>query len=211
MIIVLDADGVLLDYNQKMADICEKALGIKLGKMKHFHHFTNAANFKMTKLQAKEVFALFDIQGWNSMPAIEGSVEACKALHQAGHQLVCLSSMPERFIKDRQANLLNLGMPVEKVIGSGRDDSETNPKAAHLQEIRPDIFVDDQLRNFQNIPSNICKVWIDHRYSDCPNLGMDRSIADFRFLSLHEFSLEFFNNPHQFKKINKSKFDKKKC
>lgn len=199
MIIVLDADGVLFDYNQKMADVCEKALGINLGKLKHCHHFYNASNFNMTKLQGEKVFSLFDIEGWKSMPAIDGSVEACKAMSEAGHQLVCLSSMPAQFVSHRQHNLTSLGFPIEKVIGSGRDNSRTNPKASHLKEINPDIFVDDQLRNFQDIPKHICKVWIDNGYLDCPNFGMDKSQADFTFSSLRDFSFAFIENPQRFK------------
>lgn len=201
MIIVLDADGVLLDYNKKLAHVCEKALNIQLGVLKYFHHFSNAVNFQMTPVQSEKVFTLFDIEGWNSMPAIEGSVEACKAIAALGHSLVCVSSMPDKFVQARKHNLINLGIPINHVLGTGRDDSQTNPKSGYLKSINPDIFVDDQIRNFHGIPDSICKVWIDHGYTDCPNVGMDKSQVDFTFKSLRDFSFEFVKNSRQFNKI----------
>ena len=204
MKIVLDADGVLLDYNERMARIYEKALGRTLSVVKESHHFTTMYGVTFTPEDKKAVFALFDTEGWTNMPAIKGSVEATQALHNAGHELVCLSSMPAQFVEARTSNFKTLGIPLERVIGSGRDDQDTNPKAAHLIELQPDIFVDDQLRNFKDVPDSICKVWIDNKYHDSPDVGLDTSVADFRFHSLKEFSEAVIENPSLFTKKKKT-------
>lgn len=204
MKIVLDADGVLLDYNEKMARVYEKALGKTLCVVKESHHFTTMYGVVFTPEDKKIVFALFDTEGWTNMPAIKGSVKATQALHDAGHELVCLSSMPAQFVEARTSNFKSLGIPLEKVIGSGRDDQKTNPKAVHLIELQPDIFVDDQLRNFKDVPDSICKVWIDNKYHDSPDVGLDTSLADFKFHSLSEFAQVVLENPSIFKKNKKS-------
>lgn len=198
MKIVLDADGVLLNYNQRMAQVYEMALGKSLSIVKESHHFTNMYGVNMTKEERSAVFALFDTHGWSSMPAIEGAIEATQALHNAGCELLCLSSMPPKFVQARAQNLKNLGIPVKEVIGSGRDDRDVNPKAAHLITIQPDIFVDDQLRNFKNVPDTICKIWIDNQYHDSPDIGLNEDLAHFKFNTLIDFTRAFLDNPSVF-------------
>lgn len=200
MKIILDADGVLLDYNEQMAKICELVYGRKFPKVAHAHHFKNAYGLELTKDELKRVYAYFDVQGWTSMPALPKTIEATQLLHSMGHQLVCLSSMPPRFVEDRKNNFKLLGMPIDEVIGSDRDEklSHINPKAQHLIELAPDIFVDDQLRNFQDVPEKICKIWINNGFKDCPNVGMDRSMADHCYSNLYDFALDLNMNPKKF-------------
>ena len=188
-----------------MARIYEQALSKKLNLVKKSHHFKNMYGVEFTPEEKKAIYALFDKEGWTSMPALEGAVEATQALHDAGHTLICLSSMPSQFVKDRASNFKSLNIPLQEVIGSGRDDSDINPKATHILQIQPDIFVDDQLRNFKDVPHSVCKIWIDNQFHDSPDIGLDSSIADFKFSSLKEFSISLLNNPVLFSKTKKLK------
>lgn len=198
MKIVLDADGVLLDYNAQMAKIYQKTLNRQLKFIKHSHHFKNMYGVEFLPEEKKAIYKLFDTEGWNSMPAIDGAVEATQALHKAGHTLICLSSMPEQFVEARSENFKSLGIPFERVIGSGRDESDMNPKSYHITSLQPDIFVDDQLRNFKDVPDSICKVWIDNGFHDSPDIGLDSSIADFKFNSIKDFSIAVIQNCYTF-------------
>lgn len=200
MLIVLDADGVLVDYNEQMAKIAGKILKKTLNKVAHAHHFKNAYDVSFTKEEKNMVYKLFETEGWSAMPPVPGAVEGTQQLKSLGHTLVCLSSMPNRFVPDRLHNLQSHGMPIDKVIGSGRDNKSPhiNPKAEHLRALNPQIFVDDQLRNFQDIPDTICRVWINNNFQDCPNQGVDRGLADFTFSSLQDFAQALAANPQAF-------------
>lgn len=200
MKIILDADGVLLDYNQQMAKMYELAFGQSIQEIEKAHHFTKAYGVQLTKEDLAQIYVHFDVKGWSTMPAIKGAVEATQLMHKEGHELSCLSSMPSRFVDARRENFVFLNMPIDHVIGSGRDEKTgINPKAQHLIELNPDIFVDDQLRNFDDVPHHICKVLIDNGFSDSPNVGRE-NIADFTFTSLLEFSKALSQNPEMFNK-----------
>lgn len=202
MKIVLDADGVLLDYNARMAQVSQTALDIKLKKIKNAHHFYNCYGVSFSKEQWSKVYSLFDQEGWNKMPEIQGATQAVKKLKEQGHELICVSSMPSKFINDRKKNFIYLGMPINTVIGCDRDEEKNgfNPKAKYLNELKPDIFIDDQLRNFKDIDEKICKIWINNNFDDCPNVNEDRALCDFSFNSLIEFVNMFTVDPNKFNK-----------
>jgi phosphoglycolate phosphatase-like HAD superfamily hydrolase len=204
MKIVLDADGVLLDYNKQMAKMYELTFGVILKEVEKAHHFSRAYGVVLTKEDLAKIYTHFDVKGWATMPAVEGSVQATQLMHSEGHDLSCLSSMPSRFVEARRENFVFLNMPIDHVIGSGRDEKTAiNPKAQHLIELNPDIFVDDQLRNFDDVPDSICRVLIDNGFSDSPNVGKENT-ADFTFKSLLEFSQALSANPAMFNKKKKT-------
>lgn len=202
MLIALDVDGVLLDYNTQFARLVERALDRPLRLIDpEAHHFANAYGITLSREDKQKVYALFDQEGWLTMPPMAQAVDAAQRLHADGHRLFCVSSMPPRFAEHRAQNLVNLGIPIDGVIGSDRDEAREghNPKAEHLIALAPDVFVDDQLRNFLDLPASICKVWIDRGTHDSPNNGMDPSLADHRFPSLFAFVEAFVAHPGLFR------------
>lgn len=58
-----------------------------------------------------------------------GAVDACHALWAAGFDLVCVTALPERHAAARQANLRQLGFPIERVIATDNVATGSSPKA----------------------------------------------------------------------------------
>ena len=79
----------------------------------------------------------FDETFWTSVPAIEGAVEACHRLHDAGFDLVCVSALEAEFESARLRNLRDLGFPIERVIATGNAAGERSPKADAITELEP--------------------------------------------------------------------------
>lgn len=207
MLIALDVDGVLLDYNAQFARLAAEVLDRPLRLVDpDAHHFVNAYGITLSREDKQRIYDRFDRDGWLTMPPMERAVDAAQRLHADGHRLFCVSSMPPRFAAHRAQNLENLGIVIDGVIGSDRDESREghNPKAEHLIALAPDVFVDDQLRNFLDLPAGICKVWIDRGTHDSPNNGMDPSLADHRFPSLHAFMEALVANPSLFQAAARS-------
>jgi hypothetical protein len=200
-LIAPDGDGVLLDYNERYAAIFSATLGLPLAKAPGlYHRFSHAYNALATPEQTQSVRAAFAVDGWRTMPPIEGAVEGSLLLAEAGARQVCVTSMPARFSDDRLRNLLDLGMPFEGVVATNRDPSTPNPKAAPLAVLMPDVFADDQLRNFIGLDERICRVHIDPGYldPDHPDRGLDPSLAHFRFASYRDFAKAFCADPAPF-------------
>jgi hypothetical protein len=200
--VAFDVDGVLLNYNQQMALMIKKALGLELALVDPLaHHFKAAYGYELTGTDREKVYDFFDAEGWKTMPAEPGAVEALALLDKAKHELVCISSMPKRFEACRLHNLRSLGMRVAKVIGTGREtESTVNPKAEHVEREAPDVFVDDQLRNLNGLPGTVFKVWIDTGRNDGPNVGADLGVADAIFPSALSFAQALVAHPERFKK-----------
>jgi hypothetical protein len=106
------------------------------------------------------------------MPMHEGALQACLLLHQAGYELVCVTTMPARFIDHRLENLRSHGFPIDKVISTVHDKQNVhyNPKKEAIEELHPVVFVDDIRRNFKDIQGVHTKlIFIDHEYDEHRN------------------------------------------
>ena len=153
LLIALDADGVLLNYNDMFGKVWNKATGATISCVEpRAYHATNY--WGVEKPHKEHPFwDVFDKEGWNTMFAMEGAVEACQMLVNAGHKLVCVTSMPAHRQADRLANLKALGFPIDEVIATGHcEDRLRNPKKEAIERLGPDWFVDDELRKLKDLP-----------------------------------------------------------
>lgn len=188
LLIALDADGVLLDYNRQFG----KVWGDHFGQApvcvepRAYH----ATTYWGVQAPANDhpFWSAFDQGGWSSMPAMDGAVEACQRLVAAGHRLVCVTSMPTHREAERLANLKALGFPIERVIATGHcKDKTANPKKAAIEALGPDWFVDDELRKLKELLAVRC-VLVDPEHPDSPNEGQDSSYLAMRVRNLAEFA-----------------------
>lgn len=195
---VLDADGVLLDYHQGYARAWKKAFGrtprVIDDRAYHAHH-----RFDVEQLegQAYEDFKRigFDEDTWSTMPALEGAVEATLLLRGAGMRIICVSALPAEFAQARLRNLLDLGMPIDGVVGTGYASNGENPKAPYLQQMRPALFVDDYWLYHKDVPAGTFKALVDSGAHGSPNLHADPAVAiDGRYKSLLHATEEFLRN-----------------
>lgn len=188
-IFALDADGVLLNYKAAFPGVFRKAFGKPLPLVRpDAYHATTAYGLTLEPGTAEHdhFFSHFGVEDWSTMPLMPGVLEGCLALHDAGYELVCVTSMPTRFEAARLANFRLHGLPIARVVATGRYMGE-NPKLSHLQALGPVAFVDDLAYNFHGLGPEIHKALIDYGNFDSPNRGADVTMAD----TIHGSFVEF--------------------
>lgn len=189
-ILAFDADGVLLNYNAAFPRVHQKAFGTPCELVRpDAYHATNAYGLSFVEGSAEQAqfYAHFGQEEWSTMPLFPGVKEACQVLHEAGYEIVCVTSMPTRFADARRENFRLHGLPIERVIATGRYLGD-NPKRSHIEELAPVAFVDDLAHNFIGLGPQVHKALIDYRNYDSPNLGRDLSMVDTTHGSLLEFA-----------------------
>lgn len=174
-VIALDADGVLLDFHLAYAGAWQRAFG-------HYPAERDAQAYwpidrwevpRLGFFRKRRFKAAFDEQFWSGVPAIEGALEACHRLHEAGFDLVCISALEERFEAARSRNLRELGFPIGRVIATGHRETSRSPKADAVEAVGAEAFVDDYLPYFRGIPERVHAALILRAPNGTPNVGPD--------------------------------------
>lgn len=173
-LIVLDCDGVLLDYNLAYASQWKRVFGTypREKDPKGFFPWERWDIHMFDDEQKKKWNDHSDFHFWSTMPAIPGALESCRRLVEYGYDLVCVTALDPEHLEARKKNLVDLGFPLNDVIATGRM-AEGNPKAAIINKLAPDFFVDDHLPYFESIHPDISCIWIDrsdkkeHGLQDC--------------------------------------------
>lgn len=188
LLIALDADGVLLDYNRAFGVVWARVQGqAPVCVEPRAYHAINYWGIP-TPSDDHPFWDRFDAEGWQDMPAMGGAVEACQRLAAAGHRLVCVTSMPSHRQAERLANLQALGFPIDEVIATGRcEDRSRNPKQDAIEALAPDWFVDDELRKLKDLPGVRC-VLVDPGHPDSPNTDQDDNFIQYRVADLRGFA-----------------------
>ncbi len=179
-ILALDADGVLLDFHLGYAGACQRAFGtwpqerdplaywpIDRWLVDHLDDAERRAHFRKH----------FDEQFWTSVPAIEGAIEACHRLHDAGFDLVCVSALDAGYEAARLRNLRDHGFPIERVIATGNASSARSPKADAIAALDPLAFVDDYLPYLRGMPAHVHTALISRALNGTPNIGAELALA----------------------------------
>ena len=89
--------------------------------------------------------AAFDETFWTTMEPIPGALDACRRLHAAGFELICVSALDQTFEAARLRNLRNHGFPIDEVIATGHHEGARSPKADAITLLDPVAFVDDYI------------------------------------------------------------------
>jgi hypothetical protein len=188
MRIGLDADGVLLNYNLAWGAVWAKASGMTPTCVEpRAYHATTYWGVEAPPAEAA-FWALFDQEGWQAMAAMDGAVQACQRLVDAGHTLVCVTSMPAHRQQARLDNLKALGFPIEQVVATGHcEDRSRNPKQDAIAGLDLDWFVDDELRKLKDLGSVRC-VLVDPGHPDSPNDGHSDAFLVARVTNLTQFA-----------------------
>ena len=178
-LIALDADGVLLDFHLAYAGAWRRAFGKAPAERDPLAYWP-MDRWKVERLDAKkrvQFRASFDEHFWATVPAIEGALEACQRLHDAGYDLVCVSALELEFEAARLRNLKELGFPIERVIATGNDAVERSPKADAITELRPVAFVDDYLPYMRGVPREVHTALVLRAPNGSPNVGDEMVLA----------------------------------
>ena len=111
------------------------------------------------------------------VPAIDGAVDACTRLHDAGFDLVCVSALDAPWQAARLRNLRDHGFPIERVIATGNHGTDVSPKAEAIAELAPEAFVDDYLPYFRGLPEHVHTALILRGPNGSPNVGDELRLA----------------------------------
>ncbi len=189
-LILLDADGVLVDYHEGYAMGWERAFGyrpqVKDPQGYHPRNYWDVPDLDEAARAHLNDKGLTE-EVWASMPALPGAVLACEKLQAAGFTLGCLTALRPAMQPARQANLAALGFKMSSVTAVG-PHSDGNPKLAELLLRRPVAFVDDLLPYLQGLPEGTWRALIDVRPNHSPNRREDLEAPHSRHASLLEFS-----------------------
>lgn len=197
-IIVLDADGVLLDYHHAYRQLWQKAFGVlpELADPQAYFPFDRWNVPLLNVAEREHLRACQDETFWEGLPAINGALAAALSLHAAGFDLVCVSALPLKFEAARLKNIRNLGFPIKQVIATPMISggvSHQSPKAGALEKIRPVAFVDDYAPYLRGIPAGVHAALILREPNGSPNVGEDLALAHSKHEDLADFASWWIN------------------
>ena len=182
--IALDADGVLLDFHLGYAGAWQRAFGALPAERDPLAYWPmdRWAVERLDDEKRAHFRKHFDETFWTTVPAIDGAIEACHRLNEAGFDLVCVSALEAEFESARLRNLRDLGFPIERVMATGNAAGERSPKAAAIASLAPVAFVDDYLPYLRGLPGRVHTALILRAPNGSPNVGEEMSLAR----SVHE-------------------------
>jgi len=189
-LIALDCDGVLLDFHLGYAAAWRRAFGQTPAERDPLAYWP-IDRWQVERLDGEgraQFRAAFDEDFWTTMPAIDGALQACIRLEQAGHRLVCVSALELAFEAARLRNLRDLGFPIERVVATGNAAGTRSPKADAIEALRPVAFVDDYAPYLRGIPEHVHTALVLRAPNGSPNTGQDAALAKSRHADLAEFA-----------------------
>ncbi len=183
-LIALDADGVLLDFHLGYAGAWQRAFGAAPRERDRLAYWP-MDRWEVERLdEARRAHFRkhFDETFWTTVPAIDGALEACHRLHDAGFELVCVSALEAEYESARLRNLRDLGFPIERVVATGNAIGKRSPKADAIAALDPEAFVDDYLPYLRGVPSQVHTALVMRGPNGSPNAGDEMTLAH----SVHE-------------------------
>jgi phosphoglycolate phosphatase-like HAD superfamily hydrolase len=191
-VIAVDADGVLLDFHLGYADAWRRAFGAAPAERdaQAYWPIDRWDVPRLDALQREHFRRFFDEPFWQTVPPIDGAVEACHRLVDAGFELVCVSALERRYEAARLHNLRQLGFPIERVMATGNESGERNPKAPAIEELQPVAFVDDYLPYMRGLPAHVHTALVLRAPNGSPNSGAEMALVK----SVHQDLAQFVHD-----------------
>lgn len=188
-LIALDADGVLLDFHLGYARAWERAFGsAPLERDPDAYWPMDRWHVERLDPERRLHFRThFDDLFWSTVPAIPGAVEACRRLHGAGFDLVCVSALDFEHENARLRNLRDHGFPIDRVVATGNAEGARSPKADAIERLRPLAFVDDYLPYLRGLPADVHTALVLRASNGSPNAGPEMVLAK----SVHQDLADF--------------------
>lgn len=171
--VALDADGVMVDFLKGF----EQALLLLRGEPTHRQttDWDLATAYGLSPTEHDEAWRIFDANRFIAeLPPMPGAVEAIHALHEAGHPIHVVTAVQPRYLADRKHNFKQLGLPITYTHATGRNDTLTPhsaSKQAVLRQLKPVVFVDDQLLHLNQAPFVPHRVWVRNTDQQFPQPG----------------------------------------
>lgn len=158
--IVLDVDGVVLDFYGGAARVLEEMLGRPMVKVDPRPATKYRYGLTTEEYQEMRVVMRTHAHGWSNLPTLPGAIESIQRLMNAGKQVSFLSSCGQSLFDLRRENLDRLGLSNCPLICV--EDADKNAKGVVLEKIRPGVFMDDHMKMLAQAACVPERVWIDH-------------------------------------------------
>lgn len=187
--IALDCDGVLLDYGQAYGKAWQQAFG-DTPTLVSPNAYWPMVRWGVPRLEGESLEhfrCVFDQTFWSTIPPLEGALQACQELVDAGFNLVCVTALDEHYLPAREQNLRDLGFPIQEVIATPHSATIGSPKASVLNALMPAAFVDDYAPYLNGVHNFIHKALIVRDPVGSPNTGDVLQLADSTHADLHSF------------------------
>lgn len=155
--IVLDVDGVLLDFDAGMRTLGQRVLGRPLVPITR--HFPLGQRYGLTQEEDRQMWGALVQDGFRHLPMLPGADEAVRRLQDAGMAIHLVTGIAPTLASARLANLRDHGITVDGIVCVGHGLSR---KDDALAQLAPIAFVDDRLNHLADAPFVPHRVWIDH-------------------------------------------------
>jgi len=142
-LIALDVDGVIMDFMTQFLRVHNERYNTRITRddITSFMPHGSVAEL-ITESEWDESFAWFeDNGGYATLEALEGARTALQAILDAGHEIVFVTARHSKFKGETEMSFILNKLPLKKIYFAPRG------KTARLKAIKPDIFVDDSLKN----------------------------------------------------------------
>lgn len=144
-LIALDVDGVVMDFMTQFLRVHNERYNTRITRddITSFMPHGSVAEL-ITEDEWDESFAWFeDNGGYATLEALEGVRTAIKNILDAGHEICYVTARHSKFKGETEMSFHLNKLPIGKVYFAPRG------KVSRLKKLKPDIFVDDSLKNCQ--------------------------------------------------------------
>lgn len=158
--LVLDVDGVILNFGEKYLELAREILpypvtpNMKMYDLKDFLQISQEEEAKVW-----EEFCHRDY--WTSINPLEGAIEAIKSINELNLDVYIVSSISSQHTQSRLKNLAKIGLIPKEIYCVGDGHAHKNEI---ISMIKPFAFVDDRLDHLYRSLDVPHLAWIDQNH-----------------------------------------------
>lgn len=156
--LVLDVDGVLLNFIEAFEQVAiamQDEFGKKIEVKPHLYNLTDRLG--ITAEEEKKVWTRFAENGtWANLNPLPGVEESIKKINEANFDIYIVTAIEDLFKEERLINLGKIGISPSEIhcVGYG------NSKVEYINQIKPDVFIDDRLEHLHKANVTYHLVWL---------------------------------------------------
>lgn len=155
--IVLDTDGVILNFGENYIQFAEKLLGRKLN-----HNISKYPLHELLQIPEKEAHYVWErfnyLNEWEKIPPLQDVEKAIEMINDYKLEVYIVTSIDNQYQQARQRNLNSIGLFPKEIICVGANHGHKNKI---ITDINPIAFADDRLDHLQRSKDIKHLVWID--------------------------------------------------
>lgn len=186
-VIAVDVDGVLVEFLSGFERAFEATIGRPAVRISPSWALDVAYGISAAELDAVwRAVAAMHI--YRDLPPLPGAFEALRMLDDAGYEVHAVTAIEPQYWDDRYENLSALGFKGNSIHAVGH-----GPKTPVLQQLRPVLFADDQVKHLHQAPFVPNRVWIHTQDEQFPEIG---GVHTHEAPSLLEFVQHWLEDAH---------------